>query len=106
MPTPFITEQEAGGQWFSADLFSRLLKERIVMLYGAIEERTSAQIVASLLYLEADNPERPISLYIDSPGGSVQSGLSIYDTLQYVQCDVSTIVSASASRSLPNLITA
>lgn len=96
MPVPFITES-IGGMTHTTDLWSRLLKERILLLNGPVEDQGSAQIVASMLFLEADNPERPISLYINSPGGSVTAGLAIYDTMQYIQAEVSTIVIGQAA---------
>jgi ATP-dependent Clp protease protease subunit len=79
------------------DVFSRLLKERIIMLQGSVDDQSSAAIVAMLLYLEADNPEKPISLYINSPGGSVTAGLAIYDTMQYIQSEVQTICLGQAA---------
>ena len=80
-----------------ADIFSRLLKERIICLNGEVEETTSASIVAQLLFLEAENPQKPINLYINSPGGSVTAGLAIYDTMQYIQSPVSTICLGQAA---------
>jgi ATP-dependent Clp protease, protease subunit len=74
-----------------------LLKERIVCLNGTVDEATSANIVAQLLFLEADNPEKPISLYINSPGGSVTAGLAIYDTMTYIRCPVTTICLGQAA---------
>lgn len=79
------------------DIFSRLLKERIICLNGEVEETSSASIVAQLLFLEAENPSKPISLYINSPGGSVTAGLAIYDTMQYIQSPVSTICLGQAA---------
>ncbi|MCJ1353469.1 MAG: hypothetical protein MMC33_003455 [Icmadophila ericetorum] len=79
------------------DIFSRLLKERIVCLNGAVDETVSASIVAQLLFLEADNPEKPISLYINSPGGSVTAGLAIYDTMTYIASPVTTICVGQAA---------
>lgn len=95
-PTPYVTETIGGG-WHTYDIFSRLLKERIVCLNGAVDEDTSASIVAQLLFLEADNPEKAISLYINSPGGSVTAGLAIYDTMAYVRCPVTTICIGQAA---------
>lgn len=96
MPVPFITESIA-GMTHTTDLWSKMLKERIILLNGPVEDQGSAQIVASMLFLDADNPERPISLYINSPGGSVTAGLAIYDTMQYIQAEVSTIVVGQAA---------
>ncbi|KAK4497544.1 hypothetical protein PRZ48_011995 [Zasmidium cellare] len=93
---PFVTETVGGG-WHTYDIFSRLLKERIICLNGEVEETTSASIVAQLLFLEAENPSKPISLYINSPGGSVTAGLAIYDTMQYIQSPVSTICLGQAA---------
>ncbi|KAI7585667.1 ATP-dependent Clp protease proteolytic, partial [Hortaea werneckii] len=86
-----------GGGYHTQDIFSRLLKERIVCLNGEVEETTSASIVAQLLFLEAENPQKPINLYINSPGGSVTAGLAIYDTMQYIQSPVSTICLGQAA---------
>ncbi|RGB40577.1 Clp protease-domain-containing protein [Rhizophagus diaphanus] len=80
----------------SYDIFSRLLKERIICLNGHIEDSEAAVIIAQLLFLEAENPEKSISLYINSPGGSVTAGLAIYDTMQYIQSPVSTLCNGQA----------
>ncbi|KAI9786092.1 MAG: hypothetical protein M1816_008121 [Peltula sp. TS41687] len=96
IPTPYVTETVGGG-WHTYDIFSRLLKERIVCLNGEVNEAVSASIVAQLLFLEADNPEKPIHLYINSPGGSVTAGLAVYDTMTYIQCAVSTICMGQAA---------
>jgi ATP-dependent Clp protease protease subunit len=96
LPMPFVTDTVGGG-WHTYDIFSRLLKERIVCLNGEVEETTSASIVAQLLFLEADNPQKNISLYINSPGGSVTAGLAIYDTMQYIQSPVTTICLGQAA---------
>jgi len=94
---PYITEVSAGG-WRTSDIFSKLLQERIVCLNGAIDDTVSAAIVAQLLWLEADQPEKPIKMYINSPGGEVSSGLAIYDTMTYIKSPVSTVcVGAAAS---------
>ncbi|KAF2466773.1 clp protease-like protein [Lindgomyces ingoldianus] len=95
-PTPYVTETVGGG-WHTYDIYSRLLKERIICLNGTVDEQTSANIVAQLLFLEADNPEKPISLYINSPGGSVTAGLAIYDTMTYIRCPVTTICMGQAA---------
>ncbi|KAK3072060.1 hypothetical protein LTR53_007532 [Teratosphaeriaceae sp. CCFEE 6253] len=96
LPMPYVTETVAGG-WHTSDIFSRLLKERIVCLNGEVDEIASASIVAQLLFLEAENPQKPINLYINSPGGSVTAGLAIYDTMQYIQSPVSTICLGQAA---------
>src|SRR3974390_604529 len=80
-----------GGPDPGADIYQRLLKERIVLIGSAIDQNTANQVCAQLILLEAEDHERDISLYINSPGGSVTDGLAIYDTMQYVRCDVSTI---------------
>ncbi|KAJ5886842.1 ATP-dependent Clp protease proteolytic subunit [Penicillium subrubescens] len=98
-PTPFVTETVGGG-WHTYDIFSRLLKvqqERIICLNGEVDETMSASIVAQLLFLEADNPQKPIHLYINSPGGSVTAGLAIYDTMTYIASPVSTICVGQAA---------
>ncbi|OZJ01721.1 ATP-dependent Clp protease proteolytic subunit [Bifiguratus adelaidae] len=92
---PFVVEQTARGER-SYDIFSRLLKERIICLNGTVNDSMAAVIVAQLLFLEAENPEKPISLYINSPGGSVTAGLAIYDTMQYIQSPVSTLCNGQA----------
>jgi ATP-dependent Clp protease protease subunit len=96
LPMPFVTETVNGG-YHTSDIFSRLLKERIICLNGEVEEVLSASIVAQLLFLEADNPSKPISLYINSPGGSVTAGLAIYDTMQYIRSPVTTICLGQAA---------
>ncbi|KAJ6009598.1 hypothetical protein N7522_004614 [Penicillium canescens] len=95
-PTPFVTETVGGG-WHTYDIFSRLMKERIICLNGEVDETLSASIVAQLLFLEADNPSKPIHLYINSPGGSVTAGLAIYDTMTYIASPVSTICVGQAA---------
>ncbi|KAJ1824644.1 hypothetical protein LPJ60_000565 [Coemansia sp. RSA 2675] len=92
---PIVIEQSARGER-SFDIFSRLLKERIIMLNGPVNDSLSSVIVAQLLFLEAEDPLKPISLYINSPGGSVTSGLAIYDTMQYIQCPISTLCTGQA----------
>ncbi|KAK8221974.1 hypothetical protein M8818_000141 [Zalaria obscura] len=96
MPMPFVTETVGGG-WHTYDIFSRLLKERIICLNGEVDEVISASIVAQLLFLEADSPQKPISLYINSPGGIVTAGLAIYDTMTYIRSPVSTICIGQAA---------
>ncbi|PUU76633.1 Clp protease-domain-containing protein [Tuber borchii] len=95
-PTPFVHESVGGG-WHSYDIFSRLLKERIICLNGPVHDGISAVVVAQLLFLEAENPEKQINLYINSPGGSVTAGLAIYDTMNYIQAPVSTICVGQAA---------
>ena len=92
---PMVVEQEARGER-SYDIYSRLMKDRIVMLNGPVEDNMANLIVALLLFLEADNPDKEISLYINSPGGLVTAGLAVYDTMQYIKCDVRTIVMGQA----------
>ncbi|KAK1770704.1 Clp protease-domain-containing protein [Phialemonium atrogriseum] len=97
LPMPYITEVTSGG-WRTSDIFSKLLQERIICLNGAIDDTVSAAIVAQLLWLESDNPDKPITMYINSPGGEVSSGLAIYDTMTYIKSPVSTVcVGAAAS---------
>jgi ATP-dependent Clp protease protease subunit len=92
---PMVVEQEARGER-SYDIYSRLMKDRIVMLNGPVEDNMANLIVAQLLFLESDNPDKPISMYINSPGGAVTAGLAIYDTMQYIKCPVRTIVMGQA----------
>ena len=87
---PYVVEQTNRGER-SYDIFSRLLNDRIVMLSEEVNDTTASLIVAQLLYLEAQDPDKDIQLYINSPGGSITDGMAIYDTMQYVKCDVSTI---------------
>ena len=93
---PMVVEQTARGER-AYDIYSRLLKERLVFVVGPVEDHMANLIVAQLMYLESENPEKDIQLYINSPGGSVTSGLSIYDTMQFVNCDVSTICVGQAA---------
>ncbi len=87
---PYVIEQTSRGER-SYDIFSRLLNDRIIVLSEDVNSTTASLIVAQLLYLESQDPEKDISFYINSPGGSVTDGLAIYDTMQYIKCDVSTI---------------
>jgi len=87
---PYVVERTSGGER-SYDLYSRLLEDRIIFLSGEIDDAVANTVVAQLIYLEAKDPSKDISLYINSPGGSVSAGLAIYDTMNYVKCDVSTI---------------
>ena len=86
---PYVIEQTSRGER-SYDIYSRLLKERIIFLGEEVNEVTASLVVAQLLFLEAEDPEKDIHLYINSPGGSVTAGMAIYDTMQFVKCDVST----------------
>ncbi|KAJ5712743.1 hypothetical protein N7493_009211 [Penicillium malachiteum] len=95
-PMPFITET-VHTLTHADDIFSKLLKERIVCLNGEVDQMMSSSIVAQLLFLEADNPKKPIHLYINSPGGSVTAGLAIYDTMTYISAPVSTICIGQAA---------
>jgi len=92
---PMVVEQEARGER-SWDIYSRLMKDRIIMLNGPVEDMMANVIVAQMLYLESENPDKEINLYINSPGGAVTAGLAIYDTMQYIKCDVRTIVMGQA----------
>lgn len=87
---PYVVEQTSRGER-SYDIFSRLLNDRIVFLSEEVNDTTASLIVAQLLYLEAQDPDKDIQFYINSPGGSVTSGMAIYDTMQYIKCDVATI---------------
>ncbi len=87
---PMVIEQTSRGER-SFDIYSRLLKERIIFLGEEVNETTASLVVAQLLFLESEDPSKDISLYINSPGGSVTAGMAIYDTMQYIKCDVSTI---------------
>lgn len=87
---PYVVEQTSRGER-SYDIYSRLLQDRIVFLGEDVREDNAATIVAQLLFLEAEDPEKDICLYINSPGGSVTAGMAIYDTMQYIKCDVSTV---------------
>ena len=93
---PMVVEQTARGER-AYDIYSRLLKERLIFVVGPVEDQMANLIVAQLLYLESENPDKDIQLYINSPGGTVSSGLSIYDTMQFVNCDVSTICIGQAA---------
>jgi len=92
---PIVIEQTSKGER-SYDIFSRLLKERIIFLTGPINDTVASLVSAQLLFLESDNPNKDINFYINSPGGYVTSGLAMYDTMQFVKCDVSTIVIGQA----------
>ena len=87
---PYVIEQTSRGER-SYDIYSRLLKERIIFLREEVNDVSASVVVAQLLFLEADDPEKDIQLYINSPGGSVTAGMAIYDTMKYIKCDVSTV---------------
>lgn len=87
---PYVVERTSGGER-SYDLYSRLLEDRIIFLSGEIDDAVANTVVAQLIYLEGKDPTKDISLYINSPGGSVSAGMAIYDTMNYIKCDVSTI---------------
>jgi ATP-dependent Clp protease protease subunit len=93
---PMVVEQTARGER-SYDIYSRLLKERVVFMVGPVEDYMANLVVAQLLFLESENPEKDIHLYINSPGGSVSAGLSIYDTMQFIKPDISTICVGQAA---------
>ena len=93
---PMVVEQSSRGER-AFDIYSRLLRERIIFLTGPVEDYSASLIVAQLLFLEAENPKKEISLYINSPGGVVTSGLSIYDTMQFIRCPVSTLCIGQAA---------
>ena len=93
---PYVVEQSRHGER-SYDIFSRLLNDRIILLHDEVNSVTASVVVAQLLYLEGQDPDKDIFLYINSPGGSVSDGMAIYDTMQYVKCDVSTICMGMAA---------
>ena len=102
---PMVVEQSGRGER-SYDIYSRLLKERVVFLVGPVNDMTANLVVAQLLFLEAENPDKDISLYINSPGGSVTAGLAIYDTMQFIKPDVSTLCVGQAASMGALLLTA
>ncbi|NRA21934.1 MAG: ATP-dependent Clp endopeptidase proteolytic subunit ClpP [Oceanospirillaceae bacterium] len=102
---PMVVEQTARGER-SYDIFSRLLKERVIFLVGQVEDHMANLIVAQLLFLEAENPDKDIHLYINSPGGSVTAGMAIYDTMQFIKPDISTICLGQAASMGAFLLTA
>ena len=93
---PMVVEQTARGER-SYDIYSRLLKERVLFMVGPVEDHMANLIVAQLLFLESENPDKDIHFYINSPGGAVTAGLAIYDTMQFIRCDVSTICVGQAA---------
>lgn len=102
---PYVVEQTSRGER-SYDIFSRLLNDRIIMLCDQVTDATASLVVAQLLYLESQDTEKDISLYINSPGGSITAGMAIYDTMQYIRCDVSTICIGMAASMGAFLLTA
>ena len=96
---PHVIERSGNGERFY-DIYSRLLKDRIIFLDGEIHDVNADLVVAQILFLESENPEKDISLYINSPGGSVTAGLAIYDTMQYVKCPIQTICMGQALKKL------
>src|SRR6056297_876378 len=93
---PMVVEQTPRGER-AFDIYSRLLKERIIFLGSVVDDNVSNVIIAQLLFLEADDPEKDITFYVNSPGGSVTAGLAIYDTMQYVKCDIATLCMGQAA---------
>jgi ATP-dependent Clp protease protease subunit len=93
---PMVVEQTSRGER-AYDIYSRLLKERVIFLVGPVDDHTANLVVAQMLYLESENPEKDINLYINSPGGSVSAGLAIYDTMQFIKPDVSTMCVGQAA---------
>ena len=93
---PMVVEQTSRGER-AYDIYSRLLKDRLIFIVGPVEDQMANLVVAQLLYLESENPDKDIHLYINSPGGIVSSGLAIYDTMQFIKCDVSTICIGQAA---------
>jgi ATP-dependent Clp protease, protease subunit len=93
---PYVVKRDPQGGGMVMDIFSRLQAERVVMISGPISDATSSVITAQLLFLESENPEKPVQMYINSPGGSVTAGLAIYDTMRYIKPDVHTLVLGQA----------
>ena len=102
---PMVVEQTSRGER-AYDIYSRLLKERVIFLVGPVDDHTANVIVAQLLFLESENPDKDINLYINSPGGSVSAGLAIYDTMQFIKPDVSTMCVGQAASMGALLLTA
>ena len=96
---PMVVEQTSRGER-SYDIYSRLLNDRIIMLCDEVNDATASLVVAQLLYLEGQDPDKDISFYINSPGGSVTAGMAIYDTMQYIKCDIETICIGMAASCL------
>ncbi|MBT8060799.1 MAG: ATP-dependent Clp protease proteolytic subunit, partial [Gammaproteobacteria bacterium] len=93
---PMVVEQSSRGER-AYDIYSRLLKDRVVFIVGPVEDHMANLVVAQLLFLESENPDKDINLYINSPGGVVSAGLAIYDTMQFIRCDVSTMCVGQAA---------
>lgn len=102
---PMVVEQTSRGER-AYDIYSRLLKERVIFIVGSIDDHAANLVVAQLLYLESENPDKDISIYINSPGGSVTAGMSIYDTIQFVKPDISTMCIGQAASMAALLLTA
>ena len=102
---PIVVENSASGER-SYDIYSRLLKERIIFVTGEINDNMANLVIAQLLFLESEDPDKDIHMYINSPGGSVSAGMAIYDTMQYIKCDVSTICMGMAASMASVLLTA
>src|SRR5476649_799432 len=102
---PMVVEQTARGER-AYDIYSRLLKERVIFLIGQVEDHMANLVVAQLLFLEADNPDKDVHLYINSPGGVVTAGLAIYDTMQFIKPDVSTLCIGQAASAAALLLCA
>ena len=98
---PYVVEQSSHGER-SYDIFSRLLNDRIIVLSEDVNDTSASLVVAQLLYLEGQDPDKDISLYINSPGGSISAGMAIHDTMQYIKCDVSTICMGMAAPWVPS----
>lgn len=102
---PIVVEQTSRGER-SYDIFSRLLKDRIIFLTGGVDDVTADLVVAQMIFLEAEDPDKDIFLYINSPGGSITAGMAVFDTMQYIKCDVSTICIGMAASMGAFLLTA
>lgn len=105
MYIPYVVDQTGGGER-TYDIYSRLLEDRIIFITGEINDAVANSVVAQLIYLEGKNPDKDICIYINSPGGSVTSGMAIYDTMQYIKCDVSTICLGMAASMAAFLLSA
>ena len=102
---PMVVEQSPRGEW-AYDIYSRLLKERIIFLGTAVNDEIASLIIAQMLFLEAEDPDKDITFYVNSPGGGVTAGLAIYDTMQYVRCDIATLCMGQAASMGALLLTA